>query len=203
MARKLIILWKPDRAGPVLAGYIGLNYLVIAAVQPRAVTEKYGFALQTGAMVATALIGFLWLVMAIRSNVKLSLRDIPGWRYTLLPLALVVFWSPVKARGGAVLPNFDPRLLLTSVDCGLAYCFVTPVFLFLLILFASNPRGFAFRVTAFNALLYGLFNLTHWFNPNTIWMGVMHLPLLILSLTALFLPRLDYLFAGRMKPVNH
>ena len=62
---------------------------------------------------------------------------------------------------------------------------MTPVFLFLLVLAYPTVDSFAFRVTAFNGLLYGLFNLTHWFNPDLIWMGVMHLPLLTISLVAL------------------
>jgi hypothetical protein len=148
------ILWKPDQAGRVLAGYIGVNYTVIAAIQPYAVTIKYGFALLTGAMVGTALIGIVWLIAAIQNNLQVSLKNIPGWRYVLLPLALLVFWSPVKAVGSAILPNFDPRLLLISVDYGLTYCFVTPVFLVLLILFSTNSESFAFRISAFNALLY-------------------------------------------------
>jgi hypothetical protein len=78
-------------------------------------------------------------------------------------------------------------LLLTSPDYGLAYCFVTPVFLFLLILFYPQVDPFAFRVTAFNGLIYGLLNLTHWFNPDRLWMGVLHIPLLVLPLVALLL----------------
>lgn len=50
---------------------------------------------------------------------------------------------------------------------------------------------FAFRVTAFNGLLYGLFNLTHWFSPDTRWMGVMHIALLVISLVALLMPVLE------------
>ncbi|MCP5191404.1 MAG: hypothetical protein H6988_13590, partial [Pseudomonadales bacterium] len=79
--------------------------------------------------------------------------------------------------------------LLTSPDYGLTYCFVTPLFLFLLILFYPTVDEFAFRVTAFNGLLYGIYNLSHWFNPELVMMGVMHLPLLVLSLVALLLPR--------------
>ncbi len=67
----------------------------------------------------------------------------------------------------------------------------TPVFLFLLILSYPKVPRFALRVTAFNGLIYGLLNLTHWFNPDTVWMGVMHIPLLVMPLAALFLPRLD------------
>lgn len=45
----------------------------------------------------------------------------------------------------------------------------------------------AFRVTAFNGLIYGFLNLTHWFAPGMIWMGVLHIPLLVIPLTALIL----------------
>jgi hypothetical protein len=189
----LLILWKPVQAGRLLAGYIAVNYLIIAAIQPHAITEKYGFALQTGAMLGTTVIALTWLVVAAKNSLTLSLRQVPQWCYFLLPLALLVFWSPIRIEQGVISANFDPRLLLTSVDYGLTYCFVTPVFLFLLILFSTDYHSFAFRITAFSALLYGLLNLTHWFNPDTTWMGVMHLPLLILSLVALFLPRLERL----------
>ncbi len=38
---------------------------------------------------------------------------------------------------------------------------------------------------------YGLFNLTHWFNPDMVWMGVMHIPLLVVPLVALLMPVLE------------
>jgi hypothetical protein len=68
---------------------------------------------------------------------------------------------------------------------------MTPVFLFALILFYPNVDKFAFRVTAFNGLIYGLFNLTHWFNPDMVWMGVLHIPLFVVPLVALLMPVLE------------
>jgi hypothetical protein len=178
---------RPQVAGRVMAAYFGLNYLLIAALQTNAVTEPYGFAVQTGALVASALLGLLWLWVAWRDKLHASFQGIPRWRWILLPLALLVFWSPVALEGNRVVPRFDPTLLLTSPDYGLAYCFMTPVFLFLLILFYPDVDRFALRVTAFNGLIYGLLNLTHWFNPDLVWMGAMHVPLLVIPLVALFL----------------
>ncbi len=186
-----LVVFRPDSAGRWLAAYFGVNYLLISALQTNAMTEKYGFAVQTGALIATALLGLLWLWVAWRDRLQASFEDIPTWRWRLLPLALLVFWSPIAIEGDKVIPNFNPLLLLTSPDYGLAYCFMTPVFLFLLILFYPQVNTFAFRVTAFNGLLYGLFNLTHWFNPDTIWMGVMHIPLLVIPLVALLMPVLE------------
>lgn len=188
----LLIVWiglHRRSSGRVLASYMGINYLIIAAVQTNAFTEKYGFALQTGALISGVLLGILWLFVAVKGTSPAPLTNAPHWRWLLLPLALTVFWSPVRITGTLIQPNFDPLLLLTSPDFGLTYCFATPIFLFLLILFYPNVNYFAFRVTALNGLIYGLLNLTHWFNPNTVWMGVMHLPLLLISVIALLLPR--------------
>ncbi len=182
-----LMIIRPQVAGRVAAFYFGANYLVIAALQTNAATEKYGFAVQTGALIASGLLGLLWLWVAWKDRLRFSFKDVPAWRWFLSPLALLVFWSPLGIEGSRVVFNFNPLLLLTSPDYGLAYCFMTPVFLFLLILCYPNVDGFAFRVTAFNGLLYGLFNLTHWFNPDLVVMGAMHLPLLILPLVALFM----------------
>ncbi len=180
-----LAVWRPQWAGRAIPAYFGLNYWVIAAVQTNAVTEKYGFAVHTGALVAEVLLGVLWLWVAWKGRLEVSFRGIPTWRWFLAPLALLAFWTPVAVEGNRVLPNFNPLLLLTSPEYGFAYCLMTPVFLFLLILFYPNVDLFAFRVTAFNGLLYGLFNLTHWASPDTLWMGVMHLPLQVMSIVAL------------------
>lgn len=49
--------------------------------------------------------------------------------------------------------------------------------LFLLTLPSPAVNSFVLRLTAFNGLLYGLFNLHHWAMPETGWLGVMHVPL--------------------------
>jgi hypothetical protein len=184
-----LAVFRRQVAGRVMSVYFGLNYLLIAALQTNALTDTYGFAVHTGALVATLLLGMLWLWVAWRGRLHASFEDVPTWRWSLLPLALLVFWSPIALEGTRVIPNFDPLLLLTSPDYGLAYCFMTPVFLFLLILFYPRVDAFAFRMTAFNGLIYGLLNLTHWFDPDLVWMGVMHIPLLVIPLVALLLPQ--------------
>jgi hypothetical protein len=184
-----LAIWKPGIGGRMMAAYFGLNYLLIAALQTNTTTTHYGFAVQTGALIASGLLGLLWLWVAWKDGLQISLKGIPAWRWFLLPLALLVFWSPIGMQGSRVVFDFNPRLLFTSPDYGLAYCFMTPVFLFLLILGYPKVDGFAFRVTAFNALLYGLFNLTHWFDPDRVVMGMMHLPMSLLDLLSLVMLR--------------
>jgi len=177
-----------SRIGRAMAAYMGLNYLVIAVTQTMGTTESYGFVVQTGALVASALLGVAWIAVAVRGTLAPSFKDVPPLRYLLLPLALLAFWAPYNSD---VQPDFNPVLLLTSPDYGLTLCLTTPVFLFLLILFYPKVDGFAYRITAINGLIYGLINMTHFLNPQLRWMGVLHLPLLIISSTALLLPRIS------------
>ena len=102
-----LVALRPRIAGRVLAAYIGINYMVIAALQTHAVTDTYGFAVQTGALVATALLGLLWLWVAWRDELQASFAGIPAWRWFLLPLALLVFWSPFGVQGSRVVPDFN------------------------------------------------------------------------------------------------
>ncbi len=183
----VLTVFRPSIGARVTIAYFGLNYLIVAAVQTHAVTESYGLAIQTGALAANTILGILWLWQAWRNAVKFSPGTIPPWRWFLLPLALVTFWLPMAINNGQIVFLFDPLLFLTSPDYGLAYCFMTPVFLFFLILLYPHVNRTVFRITAFNAMLYGLLNMVHWFNPNQYVWGVMHLPLLILSLIGLLI----------------
>jgi len=176
------------KMGRILAAYMGVNYLIIAFVQTMGTTEKYGFVIQTGTLITSVLLGIAWIVVAVRGTLEPSYKNVPSLRYLLLPLALLAFWSPYNSE---VQPYFSPVLLITSPDYGFTFCFTTPVFLFLLVLFYPKVNAFAYRITAFNGLLYGLFNMTHFFNPQLRWMGILHLPLLVISLCALLLPRVS------------
>ena len=176
-----------EKMGRILAAYMGADYLVIALVQAMGTTERYGFVIHTGALVTSLVLGIAWIAVAVRGTLKPSYKSVPPLRYLLLPLALLAFWSPYNDQ---VQPHFNPVLLITSPDYGLTFCFTTPVFLFLLVLFYPKVDAFVYRITAFNGLLYGLFNLTHFFNHQLRWMGALHLPLLVMSLCALILPRM-------------
>lgn len=184
----VLIVILQERMSRVMAAYLGLNYLVIAFAATMGTTQKYGFVIHTGGLVTSVILGIAWITVAVRAELETSLTRSPSRHYLLLPLALLAFWAPYAPHGMGVRPDFNPLLFLVSPDYGLSFCFTTPVFLFLLILFYPNVNALAYRMTAFSGLLNGLVNLTHFFNPELRWMGVLHLPLLILSLYALILP---------------
>ncbi len=184
-----LIVWRPALAGRALAAYMGINYLVIGWVQGQGVTTTYGYVVHTGNVIACLILAILWLRAAMHNRLHLSLQH-RDWRlYALAPLALLAFWSPAAITSSGVYPDFNPALLFTSLPYGLTYCLTTPVFLFWLIIAVPHVPPFTYRVTAFNALLYGLINLALWFDPAVWWMGFLHLPLLVLAIVALLLAR--------------
>jgi len=71
----------------------------------------------------------------------------------------------------------------------LTYCMVTPILLFLLIAAYPRVNVVTFRITRFVGLLFGGMNMINWFilNREFCWLGVLHLPLFLLAILALFL----------------
>ena len=39
-----------------------------------------------------------------------------------------------------------------------------------------------YRITAIIGVIIGLYNMMNFFNPHTVWLGVVHVPLLTISL---------------------
>jgi len=68
---------------------------------------------------------------------------------------------------------------------------VTPVLLGILIVFSSGVNSGLLSVTSFVAAGFGLLNMATWFalQPQDWWMGVLHLPLMVLSIYGLILAR--------------
>jgi drug/metabolite transporter superfamily protein YnfA len=187
----ILIILKPKIMGRVVSAYMGINYLVLSIVQTRGVTEEYGMVIHISGMVLYSVLGIVWIIVAFRNNLEIDTKSFRLSNLCLAPLVLLAFWAPYSINGNAIQPNFNPMLLLVSPDYGLTYCFTTPVFLFLLILVYPKVNLFAYRATAFNGLIYGILNLTHWINAESRWMGFLHLPLLVLSIYALVLPMIE------------
>lgn len=194
-----LILWRPGKWGRLLAGYIGVNYLIMIVTCTMGATGKYGFVVMTGSLVMCAILGITWLAASFRNTLQAVFRKPTILEWGLCLLALLAFWGPYSVVKGAVQPSFDLSRLLTSPDYGMMFCFTTPVFLMGLILCYPSVPSFAFRITAINGMIYALFNLSHWFYPERWWMGFLHLPLLLISLYALLYPRIGRPASSRIE----
>ena len=183
------ILVDLTASGRPLYIFMGVNFIIIALVQSFGTTEMYGDVIHTGGLVTFTLLGILWIWAGVKGGTEPLFANIQWHHLFFLPFAILSFWAPYQIKANMVLSNFNPALLLTSPDFGLTFCFTAPVFLYLLFILFPKINIPVYRITAFNGLLYALFNIAHWFNPDTRWMGVLHLPLLVLSIAALIQSR--------------
>ncbi|PIV55927.1 hypothetical protein COY52_09165 [Candidatus Desantisbacteria bacterium CG_4_10_14_0_8_um_filter_48_22] len=181
----LMILLR-EKSSRIFTGYFGVNFLVIAFVNSIGSTEKYGRVVMTSTLVLCLIIGILWVIETFRPKTTAGFKGVLPYKYFFLPLPLLVFWSPFNAQ---VKPDFNPALLLNAPSYGMTFCFTMPVFLFFLILFHPKVNVFSLKITSFIGLMYGLVNMQWFFTPGMSWMGILHLPLLILSLYGMLLRR--------------
>jgi hypothetical protein len=63
---------------------------------------------------------------------------------------------------------------------------VTPVVLAILTIFYPRVNQSAIRVTSFIGIMFGVTNEVEWFflNPSMWWMGIIHIPLISISIYA-------------------
>jgi hypothetical protein len=92
-------------------------------------------------------------------------------------------------------------------ESGVTYCMITPLILGVLLLFSKGVYKPTFSVIAYTGLIFGILNMITWFGlmSENWWMGVLHLPLLILSffgLVSTSKPAISHQAAGHSSPVS-
>lgn len=177
----LLTLLK-NRAVRAFDIYVAALSLGFATLQTTAVTGRYGLSILTGSLVVYTVVAFFWVVEAVVKGNGIT-DDTGSWRrYWVAPFAFFSFWYPIDTA--TVMPDFSPLYILSS-ESGLTYCMMTPVFLAIVTIFFSKLNRAAIRVTGFAGTITGLFNVVQIVvNPNAWWMGVLHIPLLVVSLSA-------------------
>ena len=163
--------------------YTALLLLFTAIFQNMAFTEQYGFVRLLGNQVVLGLLALLWIWEAIIKRNDFTPKKRPLWKYWVVPVAFLAFWFPID--GTTLQPDFSPLLIFTS-EAGLTWCMMVPVILAVLILFEPEINQPLVRLTAFIGLMIAILNILNWFAlSNSMWIGILHLPLLVLSIYAL------------------
>lgn len=195
-AALIVLLWvldpRVDRKvyTRIFYGYAAANLLIIAVFQNIARTPNYGLAVLVGNVVIYGLIGLLWAWEAAKGTHPLFFNPRPRWRYWVVPLALLAFWFPVNTAGATPTPDFSPFGLVMN-EAGFTFCMMLPVYLGALTMAVPNVNPTLLRVTAFVGLVTGLLNVFEFFANASYgwWMGIVHLPLLLISAYALWMGR--------------
>lgn len=163
-------------------GYVGCCYLVYAVIQNVAVTDKYGVSIVTINVLMMTLVAFVWLRDCWKGENEYTFINLSWKTAWLIPVALFCLWFPVDLRMAQ--PDFNPIHLFTGISA-MAFCPMTPVFLAILTFSRPNTNRTTYRVTAMVGLIIGCYNMGQFAVPNGFFLGIYHLPLLLVSLYAL------------------
>jgi hypothetical protein len=161
--------------------------VIFAAGQSISVTEKYEIAVCTLNLAMFLIVAMFWIweTIALKNNFAMTRQ--PMWKYWVVPIALLAFWYPLSPK--TAMPDFNLFYLFIN-GAGLAFCTMTPVYVGLLTLYYPKVNIATLRVTSLVGLIVGLYNMHHNFiiKPDIRWWnGVLHLPLLAISLYGLIL----------------
>jgi len=167
--------------------YAALLYCVLAVVQSVSQTERFGLGIVINNLLMFFIVALAWGLEAFVGKTDYERWTLSTLRLWVLPAAFLAFWYPLNWKTGA--PDFNPVYIFTSV-AGIAFCLITPVFLSLLILSWPRVNLVTLRVTSLVGFVIGWYNMPANFAFNVShnwWNGILHLPLLLISLYGLVL----------------
>jgi len=185
----LILLYRyGQKMGKIVNAYFAILFIFFAFSQHIAETQNYGLVVITGNLAIIFVLGLFWMWEVYNPKNVYVFKRLSLWRYWVVPLAVLAFWFPVNAD---LTPNLSPLLLITS-SFGVAFCPTAPVTIAILTLIYPKVNKHLLRITSFGGLIIGLFNVLSLFTmPGyTLWMFVLHTPLVFISLYGLLLPNL-------------
>ena len=174
------------RIAGFFSSYAGFSYILFAVVQNVSISDEYGFAVSILNVFFFLLVSASWFYEARSGQNDFSERTSKKWKYSFLLLALVAIWQPVDVV--TMEPDFNPIYLFSS-GSGLTFCMMTTVYLAVLLFYFPKINLLTLRITSLVGVLIGLGNL--WLEfihfPHLWWVGILHLPLVILSGCGLWL----------------
>lgn len=175
------------KAGRPFSAFVAGNYILIAFLQSMAIIENYGLSIILSNLLIFIFIGVVWAKEALRPKSDFTFERLPWWRYWPIPLAFLAYWFPADIYGR---PDFNPLYLLTS-DYGVAFCLTTPAIVTILTLIYPRVNMKVLSATCYAGLLYGILNVAFGIITAAWWSsGILHIPLLTISIWGLALPRI-------------
>jgi hypothetical protein len=174
------IFFVGKRVTRLFSAYVGLSYVAIAFLQSISITNKYGLAICTANLITFLILAGLWFWEAVSPKNEFESHQKPAWKYWAILLALLPFWRPVNPL--TLMPDFNPVYILTS-GSSLSFCLSTPLYLAILSLYFPQVNKTVFVATGFIGVMMGLGNMVLEFviYPSWWWIGILHIPLFVIS----------------------
>ncbi|MCK4715621.1 MAG: hypothetical protein KAT54_02330 [Candidatus Marinimicrobia bacterium] len=164
--------------------YVALSYLVFIIFQNIAYTEKFGLSIVSINVIMFLLVVISWIWEIFTSQNNYSFPKLKIWKYWIVILALFAFWSPIELID--LQPNFNPKYIITNVS-SLTFCMMTPIFLTIMILNYPKINIVTLRITSIIGTILGIYNVFNFFAPKGFWLGIVHIPLIVISVYGLIL----------------
>lgn len=174
----------------VLLGYYCTILFVVGIFQNMAYTDVYGFAWLLGNTLVqfAVLLYCLYDLLYKKSVIKKEYLN-KRWLWVLAPMLLAFLMPFTTDPNGVIKPYFGLPILWN--EAGLTYCMITPVVIGMLLIFSKGIYKPVLSVVSYVGLLFGILNMMTWFGfqSQNWWMGILHLPLLVLSFLGLVVAR--------------
>jgi len=179
----LLLFLIRNRIRMIFTVYVGFIYTMCAVFQSIATGSKYEFSIILINLLMFLMVAGVWFWEAFYQKNDFSQIKITLWRIVLLLFALFAFWRPGSST------NWDPTNIFTS-NSAISFCSITPVYIAILLLFYPRINLVVLRITSSVGLIIAIYNVVLKIllgNTTTYWSGILHIPLLILSIVGIIL----------------
>lgn len=178
------------RAEVAILGYYAFLLLIVGALQNTTITDSHGFVWIVGNTIVHYALAVICLVDLFKRRTRIYRRHFDASKIWLVPLMLLALCMPYAVSAtGAIVSGISMHILTN--DAALTFCMITPVIIGALLLFWRGVHRPTLAGLSFVGAMVGIINVVLWFTLKTEswWMGVLHLPLLIISAYGLVVAR--------------
>ncbi|MGN0689635.1 MAG: hypothetical protein ACI4KH_04370 [Oscillospiraceae bacterium] len=174
-------------SGRLIFTYYSVLLLAIGLFQNMADT-RYGFTFILGNLIVQYTIAAFCICDGIKGKSLFDKQSLDSKKLWIVPLMLLAILMPYSIKNGIIVPAIET---VFTNEAGVTYCMITPVIMGLLILFHKSVYKPTMHIVSFLGSGFGILNMMTWFGFRLTdwWMGVLHIPLLILSFYGLYLSR--------------
>lgn len=172
----------------ILLGYYSLILIIVGIMQNMSFTEDYGFVWILGNTLVQLVVFCFCIVDVLKNKTIVAKEHLVKGRLWIVGFMLLAYLMPYSVNNeGIVYPSFNLGIFLN--ESGLTYCMITPVIIGILLLYSKGVHKPTLSIISYVGLIFGLLNMITWFGIQTEnwWMGVLHLPLVILSFYGLLI----------------
>lgn len=177
-----------EKSEKVVVGYYAFILVLAGAFQNMASTAAYGFVWLLGNTLLEFIVLGFCLYDLIKGKSKIQKQYFNIRRCWIVPLMLLAYLMPYAVSDtGAAISAFTLNVLYN--ESGVTYCMITPVIIGVLLLFSKGIHKPTLSIVSYVGLIFGLLNAVTWFGARreSWWMGILHLPLLVIALYGLMI----------------